>query len=144
MTSIGNKKVLTGDSDSGIAEVKGLLKKKIEMKDLQGPVPFFAFSAKIGRRALRRLQERAPMRDQSWYARGIFLIFLYSFWQALWANWKPCRISFFLWLIAHGGLPVGSLLIQMDHNRDCQICLLRRMIETTKHCLWGYTRAQEI
>ena len=42
----------------------------------QGAIPFFAYSARIGKRVLGKLKERAPTRAQSFCAQGILLIFL--------------------------------------------------------------------
>lgn len=72
----------------------------------QGPPPFFAYSAKLARRVFGRMQSRPPTQRPNWYAQGISRLFL----QALWVSWRPRKISYFLWLLTHKRLPVGSWL----------------------------------
>ena len=105
----------------------------------ENPIPFFSYNARTGRQALGALQRRIPTQAQRWYAQGISLVFLRSFWKTLWASWRPRKISYFLWMVAHKGLPVGSWLRQMGHEGQCQMCLQAE--ETLKHCLWRCLQA---
>ena len=88
------------------------------------------------------MQSRPPTQRPSWYAQGISRLFLQAFWKTLWESWRPRKITYFLWLLAHKGLPVGSWLRQIGQEGLCQICLEAE--ESPKHCLWSCTRAQEV
>lgn len=105
-------------------------------------MPFFLYGARIGRCAIGSPQSRRPSQAPRWHAQGVSLVFLRSFWKTLWASWHPRWISYFLWMVVHKGLPVGSWLRQMGQEGCCQVC--QESEETSKHCLWGCTRAQEV
>ena len=53
----------------------------------KSPVPFFSYSARLGRRILGTLQHRPPTQAHRWWhAQGVSLVFLRTFWKTLWAN----------------------------------------------------------
>ena len=97
----------------------------------QGPSPFFAYSAKLGRSVLGKMQTRLPTQRPSWYAQGISKLFLQAFWKTLWESWRLWKISYFLWLLTHKGLPMGSWLRQIGQEGLCQMC--HEAEESPKH-----------
>lgn len=78
-----------------------------------------------------------------WYHQGISIPFLRGFWRALWGSWRPRRITLFMWLLAHKGLPVGSWLALMGQNGECQSYMSHRS-ETPKHFLLECPQARRV
>lgn len=102
----------------------------------QPPTPFFQYSVRLERRSLMSERHHSHSKSPHWAAEGISEPFIQSFWRRLWDSWRTRKITYFLWMIAHQGLPLGSWLAQMGMPEDCM-----RSDEPThdslRHCLWG-------
>lgn len=50
---------------------------------------------------------------------------------------------YFMWILAHAGLAVGTWSAQMDHDPTCLRCDWH-LQESPRHCLWTCSQAQPI
>ncbi|MCO5591619.1 hypothetical protein L7F22_045608 [Adiantum nelumboides] len=78
--------------------------------DIQGhsPVSFFEYTVWIGRYLQVTHQHAFPTRQRSWLHAGLSHAYILQFWSALWTLRVARKITYFHWLLTHGGLPVGS------------------------------------
>lgn len=66
-----------------------------------------------------------------------------QFWSFIWAARVSRRIMYFMWMIAHAGLAVGTWAAQMGHDPTCLRCDLQ-LAESPRHCLWTCPSARLI
>ena len=100
------------------------------------PVSFFQYSVRIGRISQLRQQYRQPTRLHTWLHQGLSHTYLQQFWSAVWALGISRRISYFIWMIAHGGLPVGTWAEVAGHDPPICVRCDQHVPECVSHCLW--------
>ncbi|MCO5558805.1 hypothetical protein L7F22_012392 [Adiantum nelumboides] len=100
-------------------------------------VSFFEYTARIGRDIMRRYHPvpHFPRRLQHRLSQGLSHTFMSHFWTCIWTLPSSRRISFFMWMLAHGGLPVGTWSACMGHDSVCERCILQHE-ESLRHCFW--------
>lgn len=76
-----------------------------------------------------------PRRLQHWLTHRLSHVFMRHFWSTIWDLQVSRRISYFMWLLAHGGLPVGEWAARAGHDPICYRCPMR-VSETLRHCFW--------
>ena len=98
-------------------------------------VSFFEYSVPIGRSIFLRLDYTQPTRLRSWLHVGLSHAFTGRFWSYIWSTAINRRISYFIWMIAHVGLAVGTWsAAQMGHDATCIRCIAH-LPESQRHCL---------
>ncbi|MCO5596294.1 hypothetical protein L7F22_050355 [Adiantum nelumboides] len=100
-------------------------------------VSFFEYSVPMGRDIMRRFHPvpHYPRRLQHWLTQGLSHTFMRHFWTCTWTLTTSRRISFFMWMLAHGGLPFGTWPACMGHDPICVRCTLQHD-ESLRHCFW--------
>eukprot|EP00250_Pteridium_aquilinum_P035708 c9849_g1_i1 orf=261-770(-) len=83
------------------------------------PVSFFESSARIGLYFLVRYEHAQPTQLRRWLYAGHSHAFLAQFWTAPWQAHVSWWIAFFLWMIAHVGLAVGTWAARVGHDPTC-------------------------
>ena len=98
---------------------------------------FFEYTAWIGRRLMLRLQPvpHYPRRLLHLLDQRISHNVQGQFWSTIWSLRVSRRISYFMWMLAHAGLPVGEWAARAGHDPVCLRCPMR-VTETLQHCLW--------
>lgn len=99
------------------------------------PVEFFQYTVRIGKLLHLRQQYSMPTRMRAWLYGGLSHAFLSSFWSCIWSLRVSRRVSYFMWMLAHAGLAVGTWTAQMGHDPSC-LCCNQGVVESTRHCLW--------
>lgn len=107
------------------------------------PVSFFEYSVRIGRHALLWQQHVIPMRMRVWLHAGISHAFLTQFWDHIWSSRISGSIMYFMWMIAHVGIAVGTLSVPFGHDPICERCEGTHD-ESPCHCLWNWSSAQRV
>jgi len=66
---------------------------------------------------------------------GLSHAYLQHYWHTLWSLRISRRIQYFLWLMVHAGLPVGTWAGAAGHSQFCVRCTPQTP-ESIRHCLW--------
>lgn len=106
-------------------------------------VSFFDYSVPIGRSIFLRQEYMQPTRLRFWLHAGLSHAFTGRFWSYIWSARISRRISYFMWMIAHAGLAVGTWSAQMGHDASCIRCI-SHLPESQRHCLWACVQVQPI
>lgn len=99
------------------------------------PVTFFEYTVRIGRLSLLRQQREQPTCMRFWLHSGLSHAYLLQFWFAIWDLRAAWRISFFMWMLSHAGLVVGTWLATMGHAPVCPRSS-SGLPESPGHYLW--------
>ena len=82
--------------------------------NLDGPLllekrfPSLKYSAPIGRHILLQQQRMQPTMYRVWEHARLTARFLRIFWRDLWDSAISRRVSYFIWIVAHRGLTMGT------------------------------------
>ena len=106
------------------------------------PVPFFQYSARLGRHILLAQRQVEPAAAEHWRRQGLTADFLTAFWQRIWSSQQARRTVTFQWLVAHRAIAVGTWLRFGGRPPDCSGC--DHPQESQRHCLWDCPLAQQI
>ena len=106
------------------------------------PVPFFQFSARLGRHILLSRRQAVPASAEHWRRQGLSPAFLEGFWRRIWRYHQARRSVVFQWLVAHRGVAVGTWLQFGGRPPDCTGC--GHPQESQRHCLWDCPLAQQV
>ncbi len=105
-------------------------------------IPFFCYSAKLGRRILQS-KTQAPFPATSfWESEGIPRTFLGEFWHAFWDSHQSNKILTFQWQLLHRALPIGMWLMKAKLPPHCPYG--DNQIESQRHVLWDCDAAHQI
>lgn len=113
------------------------------VRDSDPAVSFFEYSVPIGRAIFNRQEYRLPTRQRSWLDAGLSHVFTTRFWRFVWSARISRRISYFMWMIAHAGLAVGTWSAQMGYDSSCIRCI-SHLPESQRHCLWTCSQVQPV
>lgn len=106
------------------------------------PIPFFQYSARLGRHILLAQRQAVPAAAEHWRCQGLTTDFLTDFWQRIWSSQQARRTIIFQWLVAHRAIAVGTWLSFGGRPLDCSGC--GHPQESQRHCLWDCPLAQQI
>ena len=99
------------------------------------PISFFEYAVHIGHFVQLRQQMAQPTRMCHQLHKGITHEFLQWLSSALWDLQMSRCISYFMWLIVHAGLPIGTRAAIVGHDWACVRCTSHAP-ESICHCLW--------
>ena len=104
---------------------------------------FFEYTVPIGRAIFLRQEHSQPTRLHAWLHAGLSHAFTGRFWRHIWSAVLSRRISYFMWMIAHSGLAVGTWSAITGHDPTCLRCIAH-LPESQRHCLWTCSQVQPV